>query len=191
MRRLCDIVNWSGEPHSEDATAFRRRSSIWETFRSASVFPDPMPLASGTAGGATLLCEVGLPSGRSILPSESRCILRSTPFERRVSQPDCHHNRSSVRGTGPQKRVCKSILREAKSKRCQKPEDRSSFCFCPIVRSTLSAQNETGHIHAAGPRERSGAHQYAAGSLLTILHNEAQKGWAELVVPSRHPDSST
>ena len=29
-----------------------------------------------------------------------------------------------------------------------------------------------------GRRERSGANQYAAGSSLAILHNEAQKGWA-------------
>ena len=40
-------------------------------------FPDPMLLASGTAGGATLLCEVGLPSGRWTLLSESKCVLLS------------------------------------------------------------------------------------------------------------------
>lgn len=33
-----------------------------------------------------------------------------------------------------------------------------------------------------GRRERSGANQYAAGTSLAILHNEAQKGWALLVL---------
>ena len=138
-------------------------------------FPDPMLLASGTAGGATLLCEVGLPSGRWTLLSESKCVLLSAHLKggsrsRTVTIIVARKRRWSSE-EGPQVHSKGG----ATSKRCQKPEDRSSFCLRPIVRSTLSAQNETGHVHAAGPRERSGANQYAAGSSLAILQKRSSE----------------
>jgi len=149
-----------------------------------------MPLASGTAGGATFLCEVGLPSGRSLLPSESRGILRSTHLKggsrSRIVTIIVARERHWSSEEGPQ---IHSKGGEVKTpSKTRGPFEFFASALLCVAHCQLRIKQDTSMLQA---REGSGAHQYAAGSFLAILHDEAQKGWAELVLRSPHPDSST
>ena len=153
---------------AEDATAFRRRSSIWEYNQARFRLPGSHAAGEWDHWRSNSYCvRSWLPSGRSILPSESRCILLSTHLKggsrSRIVTIIVARERHWSSEEGPQ-----IHSKGGESKRCQKPEDRSSFCLCPIVRSTLSAQNETGHVHVAGPRERSANQMLRGASSLAI-----------------------
>jgi hypothetical protein len=145
------------EYHCEDGLRSGIDRASWKQSGPASDFPDPMPLLSRTAGGTTLLCDVRLPSGRSVLHSESRCIRIRTHLKggsrSRIVTIIVARERHWSSEDGPQVHS-----KGGEVKTVSKIRRPFEFLPLPYLCVALSAQNETGHVHAAGPRGRSGAY---------------------------------